>query len=92
MKVVTVVGARPQFVKAASVSKVLRRDHTEVLAHTGQQYDRALSDLFFEEMAIPRPDHEFAVPCVSLRPETEWVKAVAAERIVEFPETGRAKV
>ena len=61
MKVVTVVGARPQFVKAAPVSKVLRRDHTEVLVHTGQHYDRALSDLFFEEMAIPRPDHELGV-------------------------------
>jgi UDP-GlcNAc3NAcA epimerase len=61
MKVVTVVGARPQFVKAAPVSMVLRRDHTEVLVHTGQHYDRALSDLFFEEMAIPRPDHELGV-------------------------------
>ena len=61
MKIVTVVGARPQFVKAAPVSKALRRDHTEVLVHTGQHYDRALSDLFFEEMAIPRPDHELGV-------------------------------
>ena len=61
MKIVTVVGARPQFVKAAPVSKVLRRDHTEVLVHTGQHYDRALSDLFFEEMDIPRPDHELGV-------------------------------
>jgi UDP-N-acetylglucosamine 2-epimerase len=61
MKVVTVVGARPQFVKAAPVSKALRRDHTELLVHTGQHYDRALSDLFFEEMDIPRPDHELGV-------------------------------
>ena len=61
MKIVTVVGARPQFVKAAPVSKALRRDHTEVLVHTGQHYDRAMSDLFFEEMAIPRPDHELGV-------------------------------
>ena len=61
MKVVTVVGARPQFVKAAPVSKALRQEHTEVLVHTGQHYDRALSDLFFEEMDIPRPDHELGV-------------------------------
>ena len=61
MKVVTVVGARPQFVKAAPVSRALRRDHIEVLVHTGQHYDRAMSDLFFEEMAIPRPDHELGV-------------------------------
>ncbi len=61
MKIVTIVGARPQFVKAAPVSKAIRRRHTEVLVHTGQHYDRALSDLFFEEMAIPRPDHELGV-------------------------------
>lgn len=61
MKIVTVVGARPQFVKAAPVSKALRLRHTEVLVHTGQHYDRALSDLFFEEMDIPRPDHELGV-------------------------------
>jgi len=58
MKVVTVVGARPQFVKAAPVSKMLRRRHTGVLVHTGQHYDREMSDLSFEELAIPRPDYE----------------------------------
>jgi UDP-GlcNAc3NAcA epimerase len=61
MKIVTVVGARPQFVKAAPVSRALRLRHTEVLVHTGQHYDRVLSDLFFEEMDIPRPDHELGV-------------------------------
>ena len=61
MKIVTVVGARPQFVKAAPVSKALRKRHTEVLVHTGQHYDRAMSDLFFEEMDIPWPDHELGV-------------------------------
>ena len=61
MKIVTVVGARPQFVKAAPVSEALRRRHTEVLVHTGQHYDRALSDLFFEELDIPRPEYELGV-------------------------------
>lgn len=61
MKIVTVVGARPQFVKAAPVSTALRQHHTEVLVHTGQHYDREMSDLFFEELAIPRPDHELGV-------------------------------
>ncbi len=50
MKIVTVVGARPQFVKAAPVSKALRQRHDEVLVHTGQHYDREMSDLFFEEI------------------------------------------
>lgn len=61
MKVLTVVGARPQFIKAAAVSRVLRREHTEVLVHTGQHYDREMSALFFEELGIPRPDYELGV-------------------------------
>ena len=61
MKIVTVVGARPQFVKAAAVGRALRRSHTEVLVHTGQHYDREMSDLFFEELDIPRPDYELGV-------------------------------
>lgn len=61
MKVLTVVGARPQFVKAAAVSRVLRQAHTEVLVHTGQHYDRAMSGLFFEELGIPPPDYELDV-------------------------------
>jgi UDP-N-acetylglucosamine 2-epimerase len=61
MKVLTVIGARPQFVKAAAVSRVLRRDHTEVLVHTGQHYDREMSALFFEELGIPAPDYELGV-------------------------------
>ncbi len=61
MKVLTVVGARPQFVKAAAVSRVVRQGHTEVLVHTGQHYDREMSDLFFEELGIPAPDYELGV-------------------------------
>src|SRR5512147_116016 len=61
MKILTVVGARPQFIKAAAVSRVLRQVHTEVLVHTGQHYDRAMSELFFEELGIPRPDYELGV-------------------------------
>ncbi|WP_458188929.1 non-hydrolyzing UDP-N-acetylglucosamine 2-epimerase [Haladaptatus sp. NG-WS-4] len=61
MKVLTVVGARPQFVKAAAVSRKLRRDHDEVLVHTGQHYDNELSAVFFEELDIPRPDCNLGV-------------------------------
>ena len=56
MKVVTVVGARPQFVKVAPVSRILRRRHTEVLVHTGQHWDENMSAVFFEELGIPAPD------------------------------------
>jgi UDP-N-acetylglucosamine 2-epimerase len=56
MRVLTVLGARPQFIKAAPVSRVLRRHHDEFLLHTGQHYDDAMSDLFFRQLAIPAPN------------------------------------
>lgn len=61
MKVLTVVGARPQFIKAAPVSHALRQVATEVLVHTGQHFDANMSDVFFEELAIPAPDHHLGV-------------------------------
>ncbi|UIP01469.1 UDP-N-acetylglucosamine 2-epimerase (non-hydrolyzing) (plasmid) [Halobaculum sp. CBA1158] len=61
MRVLTVVGARPQFVKAFPVSRALGGDHEEVLVHTGQHYDDLLSDVFFRELAIPEPDHHLGV-------------------------------
>ena len=55
MKIVTVVGARPQFIKAAPVGRALREaGHREVLVHTGQHYDDAMADVFFRELEIPR--------------------------------------
>ena len=61
MKIVTVVGARPQFIKAAVVSHVLRKKHTEILVHTGQHFDRNMSELFFEQMDIPKPDYNLGI-------------------------------
>lgn len=55
MKVVSVVGARPQFIKAAAFSRELRRRHEEVLVHTGQHYDYAMSGAFFDGLEIPAP-------------------------------------
>ena len=61
MRVLTVVGARPQFVKAAPVSRVLRDVHAETLVHTGQHYDDAMSATFFRELELPEPDVNLAV-------------------------------
>ncbi len=62
MKVVTVIGARPQFVKAATISRELTRAGIqEVLIHTGQHFDHNMSQVFFEEMAIPHPHYNLEV-------------------------------
>jgi UDP-N-acetylglucosamine 2-epimerase len=61
VRVVTIIGNRPQFVKAAAVSKRLRARHEEVLVHSGQHYDDELSAIFFRELDLPRPDHELGV-------------------------------
>jgi UDP-GlcNAc3NAcA epimerase len=61
LRVLTVIGNRPQFVKAAAVSDRLREGAQEVLVHTGQHYDDELSRVFFDELALPRPDHRLDV-------------------------------
>ncbi len=62
-KIITVVGARPQFIKAAALSKAIlaHKDIEEVLVHTGQHFDANMSDVFFDEMQIPKPKYQFAV-------------------------------
>ncbi len=61
MKILTVVGNRPQFIKAAAVSGLLREQHTEVLVHTGQHYDDSLSKVFFTELGLAKPDRELGI-------------------------------
>jgi UDP-GlcNAc3NAcA epimerase len=61
MKVVTVIGARPQFIKCAAVSLELRKVAQEVLVHTGQHYDDSMSGVFFRELGLAEPDHHLAV-------------------------------
>ena len=60
-KICTVVGARPQFIKLAVVSRVLHKEFQEILIHTGQHYDHNMSDVFFEEMDIPKPDYNLGI-------------------------------
>ncbi|MBS5949701.1 MAG: UDP-N-acetylglucosamine 2-epimerase (non-hydrolyzing) [Clostridium sp.] len=61
MKIVTVIGARPQFIKAAAVSNKLRQNNEEILIHTGQHYDNNMSDIFFEELGIPKPNYNLSI-------------------------------
>lgn len=60
-KIVTVIGARPQFIKSGILSKELMKEFKEVLVHTGQHYDKNMSDIFFEEMGIKKPDYNLGV-------------------------------
>ena len=62
MRVVSVVGARPQFVKLAPMDKALAENEIEhCVIHTGQHYDRRMSDIFFEEMMIPKPKYNLNI-------------------------------
>lgn len=61
MKVISIVGARPQFIKAAVVSRVLRKEHTEILVHTGQHYDDEMSAIFFRDLDIPEPEYNLSI-------------------------------
>jgi UDP-GlcNAc3NAcA epimerase len=61
VRVLTVIGNRPQFIKAAAVSPILRQKHEEYLVHTGQHYDDQLSGVFFAELGLPAPDEELGI-------------------------------
>lgn len=67
MKILTILGARPQFIKAASVSRVIkgRDDIEEIILHTGQHFDVNMSDIFFEQLDIPRPDYNLQISGLS---------------------------
>lgn len=66
-KILTVIGARPQFIKAAAVSREIAKSKTlkEIIVHTGQHFDRNMSDVFFEEMEIPKPDYHLHINSLS---------------------------
>ncbi len=83
MKILTVVGARPQFIKAAAVSRVMK-DHpdiTEVILHTGQHYDENMSEVFFREMEIPEPAYNLGIQA-SLQGEMTGRMIEGIEKII----------
>ncbi|WP_374055121.1 non-hydrolyzing UDP-N-acetylglucosamine 2-epimerase [Rossellomorea sp. FM04394] len=81
MKIITIIGARPQFIKAAPVSRVLRAHVEELIIHTGQHYDTNMSDIFFEELNIPKPDFQLGIGSFSHGKQTGEM-LVGIERIL----------
>ena len=84
MRVVTVIGNRPQFVKAAAVSDRLRARAREVLVHTGQHYDDELSRVFFDELGIPAPDRELGAGSGTNTAQTARMLAALESVLVEL--------
>ncbi|MBN2282899.1 MAG: UDP-N-acetyl glucosamine 2-epimerase [Deltaproteobacteria bacterium] len=86
--IVTIVGARPQFIKAAPVGRAIRQaGHREILVHTGQHYDDEMSRVFFQEMGIPEPDHNLGIGSGSHGYQTgEMLKGIEDVLIQERPD------
>ncbi len=84
MTILTVIGNRPQFVKAAAVSPHLRRVADEVLVHTGQHFDDEMSAVFFAELGLPAPERQFAVSGGSNTTQTARMLAALEPLIAEL--------
>ena len=87
MKVVTVVGTRPQFIKASPLSRALRKTHHELLVYTGQHYDPNMSDVFFEELRMPAPAYRLEIGGGSHGAQTgKMLEAIESVLLEETPD------
>jgi UDP-N-acetylglucosamine 2-epimerase len=84
VRIVTIIGNRPQFVKAAAVSRLLRESHDEQIVHTGQHYDDDLSKVFFDELGIPAPDRELGAGSGSNSEQTARILAALGPVLTEL--------
>jgi UDP-GlcNAc3NAcA epimerase len=84
VRIVTIIGNRPQFVKAAAVSRRLRETFDELIVHTGQHYDDELSRVFFEELDVPRPERELGAGTGSNTAQTARILAALEPVLAEL--------
>jgi UDP-N-acetylglucosamine 2-epimerase len=87
VRIVTIIGNRPQFVKAAAVSRKLRESHDELIVHTGQHYDDELSRIFFDELGIPAPDRQLGAGSGSSTAQTARILAALEPVLAELEPT-----
>ena len=87
MKIISMVGVRPQFIKLSALSKELRKKHQEIILHTGQHYDDELSKVFFSELSIPEPDYNLGIGSAEHGEQTgRMLKGIEEVLLFETPD------